>query len=75
MYSRDILALAATLTGASAAAIQGFNYGAETDFATAFATQKALAGTNGAFTSARLYTTVVCLSLSSCGFTRLTPSF
>jgi len=59
MYTQDLIAAAAILSSASAAATLGFNYGAETNFASAFATQKALAGTSGAFTSARLYTTIV----------------
>jgi len=59
MYTQELILAAAVFSSASAAAALGFNYGAETDFATAFATQKALAGTSGAFTSARLYTTVV----------------
>lgn len=33
--------------------------GASTDFATEFALAKSLVGTNGEFTSARLYTTIV----------------
>jgi glucan endo-1,3-beta-D-glucosidase len=66
MRSSNLLALAASLSAASAA-FQGFNYGAtksdgttvrvESDFRSLFQTAKNLVGTSG-FTSARLYTTV-----------------
>jgi len=64
----QLVALAATLSSVSAGSIQGFNYGSTTsddaavmqaDFETQFNTQKNLAGTEGAFTSARLYTMIV----------------
>lgn len=60
----SLLALAAGLGGANAA-FQGFNYGASTndgtlktqsDFEAEFKAAQNLPGTNGAFTSARLYT-------------------
>jgi len=63
----QILALAATLSTASAGAIQGFNYGStgvsnnaleQSDFETLFKTAKNLVGTENAFTSARLYTMI-----------------
>ena len=62
-----LLALAAAVSSA-AAAFQGFNYGstfttgaakAQSDFEAEFKTAKSLAGTNGAFSSARLYTIFV----------------
>lgn len=62
----NLLALAGSLS--FAAADQGFNYGAvqrdgtikyQTDFQAEFSTAKKLTGTNGAFSSARLYTTIV----------------
>jgi glucan endo-1,3-beta-D-glucosidase len=66
MRSSNLLALAASLSSASAA-FQGFNYGAtksdgttvrvQSDFQSLFQTAKNLVGTSG-FTSARLYTTV-----------------
>jgi glucan endo-1,3-beta-D-glucosidase len=61
-----ILGVAAAATGASAA-FQGFNYGAtfadgrlrvESDFESMFEAAQGLAGTDGAFTSARLYTMI-----------------
>jgi glucan endo-1,3-beta-D-glucosidase len=58
MLSKYTLALAAGASSASATIYQGFNYGAGTDFATEFALAKSLVGTSGAFTSARLYTTI-----------------
>lgn len=68
MYSRTgLLALAAYISAVTAAS-QGFNYGStdtngnaktEADFIASFKTAKALVGTNGAFTSARLYTMLV----------------
>lgn len=67
MFSLEILAIAASLSTA-AATIQGFNYGStftntapkiQSDFQSEFAAAKGLAGTNGAFTSARLYTMIV----------------
>jgi glucan endo-1,3-beta-D-glucosidase len=65
MPSKSILSLAATIS--SAAAFQGFNYGAtfsdgslkqEADFKAAFTTAQKLEGTNGGFTSARLFTMI-----------------
>ncbi|KAK8929792.1 putative glucan endo-1,3-beta-glucosidase eglC [Metarhizium anisopliae] len=61
-----LLSLATAVSGA-AAAFQGFNYGstftdgrpkAQTDFENEFKTAAGLEGTNGGFTSARLYTMV-----------------
>ncbi|KAL2206528.1 glycoside hydrolase, partial [Sarocladium strictum] len=61
-----MLGVAAAATGASAA-FQGFNYGAtfadgrlrvESDFQSMFEAAQGLAGTDGAFTSARLYTMI-----------------
>lgn len=61
-----ILGVAAAATGASAA-FQGFNYGAtfadgrlrvESDFESMFSAAQGLPGTDGAFTSARLYTMI-----------------
>jgi glucan endo-1,3-beta-D-glucosidase len=67
-FSR-IVSSAASLTLVSATA-QGFNYGStkadgyvpreQADFQSLFSTAKNLVGTNGGFTSARLYTTIVC---------------
>jgi len=68
MRSSTLFALAASLSSASAV-FQGFNYGAtksdgsfnfQSDFEALFKNAKELAGTNSAFTSARLYTTIVC---------------
>ncbi|KAK3182371.1 hypothetical protein K4F52_006374 [Lecanicillium sp. MT-2017a] len=57
-----LLTLAAAVSSASAAAYQGFNYDskgkAQADFENEFKTAAKLAGTNGAFNSARLYTMV-----------------
>ena len=67
MLTATVLALAASLTTASAAALQGFNYGStftdgspkgESDFQAEFTTAQNLVGTSG-FTSARLYTMIV----------------
>lgn len=64
----QLLALAATLSTASAGSIQGLNYGStaqggaammQADFETSFKTAQKLVGTDGAFTSARLYTMIV----------------
>lgn len=61
-----LLTMAAAVSSASAA-FQGFNYGStftdgtakiQTDFENEFKTAASLAGTNGAFTSARLYTMI-----------------
>lgn len=68
MRSSIILAAAASLSSASAGAIQGFNYGsAKTDgsflyyqdYKDKFTTAQGLVGASG-FSSARLYTTIVC---------------
>jgi len=67
MRSSGLIALAASLSAASAAVLQGFNYGStqtdgsvkvQSDFQAEFSTAKGLVGTNGAFTSARLYTMI-----------------
>lgn len=69
MLSRSLVALALSSSTASAVVYQGFNYGASTDWNKLFSLAKSLAGTDGAFTSARLYTMVVSIihlnSLSS----------
>jgi len=67
MRSSVLLAIAASLSSASAV-YQGFNYGAtrsdgttpriQSDYEALFAQAKSLAGTNGAFSSARLYTMI-----------------
>jgi glucan endo-1,3-beta-D-glucosidase len=73
LSSSGLLALAAAVSSASAA-FQGFNYGStfnngqvkmQSDFEAEFRTAAGLVGTNGAFTSARLYTMVVCRSCSA----------
>lgn len=65
----SLLALAASVSTASAAVYQGFNYGStltdgsaksQADFQNEFTTAKNLVGTSG-FTSARLYTMIVSL--------------
>lgn len=65
MHTSGVTTLAALLAAVSAGSIQGFNYGAthtdgspmtQSDFESRFEAAKKLAGTNGAFTSARLYT-------------------
>jgi glucan endo-1,3-beta-D-glucosidase len=68
MRSSTLLALAASLSSSSAV-FQGFNYGStksdgvtfryQADFESLFSTAKNLVGTS-AFTSARLYTMIVC---------------
>ncbi|KZL79471.1 glucan -beta-glucosidase [Colletotrichum incanum] len=64
---RASLTLAAVYAAATATAFQGFNYGStftdgraktQSDFESEFKTAASLEGTNGAFTSARLYTMV-----------------
>lgn len=75
MRSAGILALAASLSTASATVYKGFNYGAtksdgyaprvQSDFESLFQTSKNLVGATG-FTSARLYTTIVCYASSMC---------
>lgn len=65
--ANSLLAMAAAVSTASAA-FQGFNYGnvftngaakTQTDFENEFTTAASLEGTDGSFTSARLYTMVV----------------
>lgn len=67
MHYSTALAFAASLSTALAAQ-QGFNYASsfssgaarqQSDFQTDFTNAKGLAGTNGGFTSARLYTMIV----------------
>ncbi|KAK2053859.1 glycoside hydrolase [Colletotrichum caudatum] len=64
---RTSLTLAAVYAAATATAFQGFNYGStftdgraktQSDFESEFKTAASLEGTNGAFTSARLYTMI-----------------
>lgn len=57
MLTSTLLALAASLSTASAVVYKGFNYGSDADFETEFNTAKNLVGTSG-FTSARLYTMI-----------------
>lgn len=59
MFSKQTVAFAAAISSASAAIYQGFNYDAAVNFDQEFALAKSLAGTNGAFASARLYTSIV----------------
>lgn len=70
MYTKSGLLAIAAYISTVAAVSQGFNYGSsdtngnaktEADFTAAFKAAKALAGTNGAFTSARIYTMLVSL--------------
>lgn len=67
MRSSSLFALAASLASVSAV-FQGFNYGAtksdgsfmfQADYEAKFKNAKELVGTNGGFTSARLYTMIV----------------
>lgn len=67
MFKRTLVTLLA-LTACVEAVYQGFNSGAaftdgsvkqQADFEKEFTTAKGLAGTNGAFTSVRLFTTIV----------------
>ncbi|KAL8753683.1 MAG: hypothetical protein Q9199_004876 [Rusavskia elegans] len=67
MRTFGILALAASLAATSAQVYQGFNYGSvftnnapitEGEYERLFNTAKQLTGTSGAFTSARLFTTI-----------------
>lgn len=57
MLTSSLLALAATLSSASAVVYKGFNYGAGADFQNDFTTAQNLVGTSG-FTSARIYTMI-----------------
>lgn len=67
MRFSPLVAVAASVASASAAS-QGFNYGStksdgtflyQADYESLFTAAQGLAGTNGGFTSARLYTTIV----------------
>ena len=67
-FSIQLIALVATFSATTSAVYQGFNYGStQTDgsvkdqavFEAEFKAAKALTGTSGAFTSARLYTCIV----------------
>ena len=68
MLCKSVLAFAASVATSSATVYSGFNYGAtfndgsakqESDFHDEFTTAMNLVGTNGEFTSARLYTMIV----------------
>lgn len=68
--SASLLALATAISSANAA-YQGFNYGStftngaakgQSDFENEFRTAAGLEGTTGAFTSARIFTLVVCIA-------------
>jgi glucan endo-1,3-beta-D-glucosidase len=71
MRTSIFLSIAAALSSTASATIyQGFNYGStftggaaktQADFEAEFTAAKNLVGTSGAFTSARLYTMIVCL--------------
>ena len=72
MLCISLLAFAASVATSSANVYSGFNYGAtfndgsakqESDFQAEFTTAMNLLGTNGEFTSARLYTMIVGLLL------------
>jgi len=67
MRSSPLLTIIATFSATSSAVYQGFNYGStqsdgsvkdKVAFEAEFKAAKGLAGTNGAFSSARLYTTI-----------------
>jgi hypothetical protein len=69
MRTSTFLSIAASLSSVSGTVYTGFNYGstftdgsakAQSDFQAEFTTAKNLVGTSGAFTSARLYTMIVC---------------
>ena len=69
MYTTSRLAALAATLSTTLAAFQGFNYGStfttgaakqQSDFEAEFRTASGLVGTDGAFTSARLYTMIVC---------------
>lgn len=73
MPSSKLFALAAAVSTASAAAFQGFNYGATfgdgtlkvyADYEAHFKAAQGLEGTDGKFNSARLYTMIVCSQLN-----------
>ncbi len=68
MLCKRVLAFATYVATSSATVYSGFNYGAtfndgsakqESDFRDEFTTAMNLVGTNGEFTSARLYTMIV----------------
>jgi len=68
MLCKRVLAFATYVAASSATVYSGFNYGAtfndesakqESDFHDEFTTAMNLVGTNGEFTSARLYTMIV----------------
>jgi glucan endo-1,3-beta-D-glucosidase len=68
-----LTSLAACVGGATTTSIQRFAYGStnddgsnklQADFESEFSIAKALVGTNGAFSGARLYTTIVCFPFS-----------
>jgi glucan endo-1,3-beta-D-glucosidase len=73
MRTSTFLSIAAALSSTASATIyQGFNYGStftggaakkQADFEAEFTSAKNLVGTSGAFTSARLYTMIVCSPL------------
>jgi glucan endo-1,3-beta-D-glucosidase len=75
MRTSTFLSVAAALTSSvSATVYQGFNYGStftdstaktQADFEAEFTAAKNLVGTSGAFTSARLYTMIVCSPLEA----------
>ena len=74
MHSSAFFALAATLAATVAAVPQGFNYASTNsdgsgktydNFKTEFQNAKGLAGTDSAFTSARLYTTIVSATIET----------
>jgi hypothetical protein len=75
MRTSTFLSIAAALTSSvSATVYQGFNYGStftdgsaknQSDFEAEFKSAKNLVGTSGAFTSARLYTMIVCSPLKA----------
>jgi glucan endo-1,3-beta-D-glucosidase len=68
MLTKTLLLALATASSTTSAAYQGFNYGStfsdgrgktQSDFEAEFKSAASLVGTDGAFTSARLYTMVV----------------
>ena len=72
MHSTATSLALATLASAASAAYQGFNYGntfttgqikAQADYEAEFKAAQGLAGTDGAFNSARLYTMIVSVLL------------
>jgi glucan endo-1,3-beta-D-glucosidase len=74
MRTNTLLSLGALSSSVSATVYQGFNYGStftdgsakvQSDFQDEFTAAQNLVGTSGAFTSARLYTMIVCPPPSS----------